>query len=117
MHIDRERTSVDLHGDDARSRTERDVVVACPGVEGEGRHVDVRDVDGGSRGAAVDGDRPADARIELQVEDEAAAPKDAEIVVRLADPPIAARIQAGGGFRPRVVDASVIQPGAEVSAI
>src|SRR2546428_11739850 len=117
MQMDRERASVDLHGDDARSRTERDVVAACPGVEGEGRHVEVRYVDGGCGGAAVDGDRPADARIELQVEDEAAALKDAEVIVRLADPQIATRIQPHVGFRPRVVDASVIQPGAEVSAI
>src|SRR2546422_3337659 len=100
MHIDRERTSVDLHGHDARRGTERDVVAACPGVEGEGRHVDVRDVDGGCGGAAVDGDRPADARIELQLEDEAAALKDAEIVFCLGDPQIATPNPPNVGFRP-----------------
>src|SRR3989442_2942309 len=97
MHIDRERASVDLHGDDARSRTERDVVAACPGVEGEGRHVEVRDVDGGCGGAAVDGDRPADAPIELQVEDEAARLEAAPGIVLLAEPSTAPPLQPHSG--------------------
>src|SRR2546427_11247609 len=103
MHIARERASVALHGDDARSGTERDVVAACPGVEGEGRHVEVRDVDGGCGGAAVDGVRPADARVGLAVEDEAGDLKDAAIVVRLAGPQIAPRIQPSVGVRPREI--------------
>src|SRR2546425_9902810 len=101
MHIDRERASVDIHGDDARRGTERDVVPACSGVEGEGRHVDMRYVDGGCSGAAVDGDRPADARIELKVENEAAALKDPEVVVGLGDPQLAAWLQPRLRFRPR----------------
>ena len=73
-------------------------------------------IDGAGDRSAVDGQGPTDCRIEREVDPDAAARFKHEVAARLADRELAARVQSHLRLRPRVVDARVIELGAEVAA-
>src|SRR5439155_584829 len=79
VEVDRQRTAVDLHRHEPRSRAEGDVVAPGAGIERDRGDVDMSHVDGSRRRAAVEADRPRHARVELDVCLEMRRPEDDEL--------------------------------------
>src|SRR6266851_2703187 len=109
MQAQGDGAAFDADGYDAGRSSERDVGATGARVEGDRANLDGRKLQRVIARAGVGADAPRDGRVELQVEYEAPACKECEVVV-LDNPQVAGRaIKADRWFRARIFDVGAIK--------